>query len=847
MTDDVAAMTDTAPDNTPADPVVSSLPRGVTLPVMPRLAAADRAEDVKRLMHEVRAFHRADPGAGSHLAPAADMTPALLHPFKDPQNIRHHYPLVLLPPDSGNVEDRCRALGDLLEELADQLCDASDTHQILRDNLPRLEQAVRRQMVEQTGPVMARDIIGFCSEAMRTQLALQETADAVLSRDLERLLEVIPAESRLLSLSDDTPLHLFLHAAQMRAALQRTALRKEVVQLRQKLRDLLHIDQTKSEEGRRPEVLGETVGRHGLEHFDPAKLANILGPSRGLQPMPEHRRQRLEHVLDEMKAYLDRTDIPLVHIVHHEPAPPEWQTEDVQWHVVHKGPVCMRAAHLFDVQAEAFTRLFAAIRIARLELEDAYDPGRHDHLLEGFDWEAFSRDELLSLPPVLSVERVEHLAGEGMLCMSRLQLSGRPVATLVIVKPARSPGREDDEDPLHGYRYELAYRGITHRQSLVNQTSAARPEHLLDGFVRSLQSSRASMHVVASGLDAKGNVPKLGVWMHAGAALEGRAHPFFHYDPGRGESWARRFDLEHNPQPDRDWPEYQLACRADGEERRIALSFTFADYALLEPLYNQHFRVIPDTCVHDDLVTVDDYLTRPAREAINTVPYIWAVDGEGRMHRLVISRRLAFACRDRLSFWHTLQELAGINNEHVINAVTKERSRLQAEFDEARVQLEAVHRQELDNVRRTAAAAAMQRLAEKLLQLDLSALPTGGVQRIVQQAAASPAPTQAEDPSDAAPAEEPAADAPVDDDLPEEPWIDSILCTTCNDCINLNGQVFKYNANRQAVISDPTAGTYAQLVQAAEKCPSRCIHPGTPLDPNEPNLDELKERAKKFR
>jgi ferredoxin len=85
-----------------------------------------------------------------------------------------------------------------------------------------------------------------------------------------------------------------------------------------------------------------------------------------------------------------------------------------------------------------------------------------------------------------------------------------------------------------------------------------------------------------------------------------------------------------------------------------------------------------------------------------------------------------------------------------------------------------------------------------------------------------------------------------EDEGPQEPWIDSILCTSCNDCININSQMFLYNGAKQAMIGDPTAGTYRQLVEAAEKCPSRCIHPGTPLNPDEPGLGELKERAKKF-
>jgi len=42
------------------------------------------------------------------------------------------------------------------------------------------------------------------------------------------------------------------------------------------------------------------------------------------------------------------------------------------------------------------------------------------------------------------------------------------------------------------------------------------------------------------------------------------------------------------------------------------------------------------------------------------------------------------------------------------------------------------------------------------------------------------------------------------------------------------------------------AGTFADLVAAAEICPAKCIHPGKPLDPNEPGLEELMARAEPF-
>ena len=59
--------------------------------------------------------------------------------------------------------------------------------------------------------------------------------------------------------------------------------------------------------------------------------------------------------------------------------------------------------------------------------------------------------------------------------------------------------------------------------------------------------------------------------------------------------------------------------------------------------------------------------------------------------------------------------------------------------------------------------------------------------------------------------------------------------------------MFAYDGNKQAYIADITAGTYAQLVEAAESCQVSVIHPGKPRDPNEPGLDELLARAEPFR
>ena len=106
-------------------------------------------------------------------------------------------------------------------------------------------------------------------------------------------------------------------------------------------------------------------------------------------------------------------------------------------------------------------------------------------------------------------------------------------------------------------------------------------------------------------------------------------------------------------------------------------------------------------------------------------------------------------------------------------------------------------------------------------------------------------------------AEEPAAETAAEEAVepeaePEEelsfdePWLDTAMCTTCDDCMGINKMMFAYNDDKQAFLVDPKAGTYEDLVRAAEICPAKCIHPGKPLDPNEPGLEELIARAAPF-
>jgi ferredoxin len=482
---------------------------------------------------------------------------------------------------------------------------------------------------------------------------------------------------------------------------------------------------------------------------------------------------------------------------------------------------CTRATEVFDQQAAELARVFAAARIAQLEIERKYDPVIHDPWFANFSWEGFSKDELLLVPTVLAVESADRVAGEGMQSFSHLLSSGRPVEILLRVQPSRNPGARPGEGPFQSYRSELGY--------------------LLECFLSSLDATRTSLHLINTGLRTPSNLVRLNAWLVAGAAIEGRAHPFFRINPEAGDAFALRMRFDGNPQPEADWPIHPFRyCDENGTQVSADLAFTFADYALLIENLRAHFRVIPPGCDSESLVPMQEYLALDEAQACRLVPFVWGVDESATLHRLVVSRELAMACLDRLNYWRTLQELAGIRNRYVDVAVGRTRNEERRLAAQERERLLAEHAEALEAVRNSAAREAMQRLTDVLLGVDQPAS-----MRLGSASAGTPLAPATKQP----PAEQP-AQAPVqsaDEALSfDEPWIDTPLCTSCNDCLKINPLLFVYTEEKQALLGDLSTATFAQLVQAAELCPAKCIHPGKPLNPNEPDLDELIERAAPF-
>jgi len=553
--------------------------------------------------------------------------------------------------------------------------------------------------------------------------------------------------------------------------------------------------------------------------------------------MPAQRRERVLNALQILETYLQNDDPILIRFVHLEELTGVHLENRQDIEMFSDLDPCAKATELFEQQVSFWAKIFSATRIAQLEINAIYDPAIHDPWFANFTWEAFSKEEILLLPAVVALESGERAAGEGMTALSRLLSSGRPVQILVKDRTHSNSHSLSDDELFLNYRFELGYFGISHRQAIVSQSSSARQQHLLTQFLSALDATRTSLHIINIGLQHF--VDGINPWLVAGAALESRAHPFFYINPDAGDASADRMDFTGNPQPSVDWSHQSFQYQNEkGEIITTDLAFTFADYALLVPSTHKYFRLVPIGVESEHLIPIETYLSNCQKNDCQLIPFIWAVNGKGELRKLVVSRPLVFACQDRLNYWRTLQELAGIRNKYVDMAVQKAREEVQAEELAKREHLQAEHTDELEQVRQETASEVMQRLTDVLLGLDL----TTTSQPVLKKPTISPT-TEV--------VTEPVAEKEVEEEVEEEvvfddPWIDSDLCTSCNDCLNINTVLFVYNDSKQAVLGDLNSGTYAQLVQGAEICPVDCIHPGKPRNLDEPGLEELIKRAEPF-
>jgi len=221
------------------------------------------------------------------------------------------------------------------------------------------------------------------------------------------------------------------------------------------------------------------------------------------------------------------------------------------------------------------------------------------------------------------------------------------------------------------------------------------------------------------------------------------------------------------------------------------------------------------------MVPLHEFIDLEHEEMAENIPYIHAVHPESNtLVRVVIDSEIVHSTIERRNFWRTLKGLAGVDRTEVDVAAVAAQAKAEMASSIA------------SNLMTMVGGDDASKLASALMAAPAANAPAVAV----PTATAAPASSTV-----AAPA---AAEKPAGGH--EQVWIETPDCTTCDECVDINPKIFKYNEDKKAVVIDPTAGTFEDIVKAAEKCTAVIIHPGTPWNPNEKNLEKLIKRAEKF-
>lgn len=684
----------------------------------------------------------------------------------------------------GCDEEPClRSLSDIFNDLLREIAPRGNDGERLRKHLLNLEGEIRTLARDgNTGTLLE---LWELAETNLHVKAGNNGAGTALEESLIVAREALAVNGDVVDYDDDTPRKFLTHAWTVVQEEKARKFSQRLDELILKLLNILKGDSMKSASAFDPDALKSAVGTSFESAFDFESLSDILGAAFVAGALPEKRWRRIRSVLTTLRAQ--------------DLFPKETGKDGKKRRKNSPAYVfdhCAPAIEKFSRRLPKMVKLVKAMTIAQLEIDGRYREASHDPFFRHFDERYLEADDLAMFPSYLICLRKGHDAKAEKADLVEVLSSGLPFKVLlqnhdIVEELSIASGQFS-----FGVRgSQLASLALGLDSVFVLQGSGADLYRLRESVLNGLTHSGPALFNIYSGRSGSvrrsaRNAPDTPLYLRAAAATESRAFPVFVHDPAGGKDWESRFSVDGNPQPEADWPLHGFAFEDENHQRISGnIAFTFVDFAALDDRYTERFAGVPRSQWQDDMIPVNEFLELDDAEAMDKVPYILMVDDDNALHRVIIEVRLIQAARRCREMWHNFRELGGIDNSYASKALAENRE-----------------------VRNQPA--------------EQDARPTENIEPDGEQTVVGDAEFTAP-PSD-------------------EPYIETPRCTTCEECIKINKRMFAYDDNKQAYIADLSAGSYRELVEAAESCQVAIIHPGQPADQNEPNLNDLKARAEPF-
>jgi len=387
------------------------------------------------------------------------------------------------------------------------------------------------------------------------------------------------------------------------------------------------------------------------------------------------------------------------------------------------------AKGMFEALSAGAVKDFQALRTAKLDLEDQYNPDSHDTFFRTLNWEQFTPEELDLLPAVISIGGDGAVYDIGFGALSRLLVTHTPLKVVVLNTGAYSntggqastasfTAQDSDLTRFgvahigkHEDRKELGLIAAFHPEVLVVQTNDALQGHFMKNVMKFLNYNEApavfdtytacmSEHGIADNAGSR----------HAELAVQSRMSPVFVHDPRRGDTLAERFVLDGNPDIGKDWTTTNLEyLDADGQAQLMEIPFTSADFAVREGRFKKHFQPVEENA---DLVPVHEYIELGAKERHGKTPFIRSTDDDHKLIRLAVSPAIVKLTEERRRNWRMLEYLGGLHVDRLQESHRRELEQWRKKYEEA------------DTRREGSIDAIARGMAELAASSDVPATPT---------------------------------------------------------------------------------------------------------------------------